>query len=112
MKRELTGGKLLIGALLFRQLLLKHVLAEDEKNVAVLLPPSVGAAVVNAALAVARRVAVNLNYTLTDDQANYCIREAGIRRVLTSRQFMAKRPMNLDAEIVFVEELREKEGRE
>ncbi|HEX6984407.1 MAG TPA: hypothetical protein VF170_03475, partial [Planctomycetaceae bacterium] len=68
MGRELTGGKLLIGALLLKRLLERHVLTADEKNVGVLLPPSVGGAVVNAALAVSRRVAVNLNYTLVEDQ--------------------------------------------
>lgn len=108
MKRELSGGKLLIGALLLKRLLEKHVLAPDEKTVGVLLPPSVGGATINASLAVSRRIAVNLNYTLTEEQVNYCIREAGIRHVLTSRQFLEKRPFKLDAEIVFAEELRPK----
>jgi acyl-[acyl-carrier-protein]-phospholipid O-acyltransferase/long-chain-fatty-acid--[acyl-carrier-protein] ligase len=108
MGRELSGGKLLIGALLLKRLLEKHVLAADETNVGVLLPPSVGGAVTNAALALAKRTVVNLNYTLTPEQVNYCIREAGIRHLLTSRPFLEKRPMTLDAEVVFVEELREK----
>lgn len=108
MGRELTGGKLLIGALLLKRLLDRHVLAADEKNVGVLLPPSVGGAVVNAALAISNRVAVNLNYTLTPEQVNFCIREAGIRHVLTSRAFLEKRPMPLEAEVVFAEELRQK----
>lgn len=106
--RELTGGKLLIGALLLKRLLEKDVLAPDEQNVGVLLPPSVGGATVNASLAVARRTSVNLNYTLSEDQINYCIREAGIRHVITSRQFLEKRPFNLEAEIIFAEELRPK----
>lgn len=108
MGQEITGGKLLIGAILFRRLLDRYVLAPEEKNIGVLLPPSVGGAVVNAALAISRRVAVNLNYSLTEEQVNHCIREAGVRHVLTSRRFLEKRPMKLDAEIVFVEELRKK----
>lgn len=108
MGQEITGGKLLIGAILFRRLLDRCVLAPEEKNIGVLLPPSVGGAVVNAALAISRRVAVNLNYSLTEEQVNHCIREAGVRHVLTSRRFLEKRPMKLDAEIVFVEELRKK----
>jgi acyl-[acyl-carrier-protein]-phospholipid O-acyltransferase/long-chain-fatty-acid--[acyl-carrier-protein] ligase len=106
--REVNGGKLLIGALLFRRLLERHVLTPDETNVGVLLPPSVAGAVVNAAVAVSRRVTVNLNYSLTEEQVNYCIKQAGVRHVLTSRAFLAKRPMTLNAEVVFVEDLREK----
>ncbi len=106
--RELSGRKLLIGALLLKRLLERHVLAADEKNVGVLLPPSVGGAVVNAALAIGGRVAVNLNYTLSAEQANYCLREAGIKHVLTSKAFLDKRPMALDVPTVFVEELRPK----
>lgn len=108
MGRELTGGKLLIGAILFKRLLEKHVLASTEKTVGVLLPPSVGAATINASLAISKRVAVNLNYTLTEDQINFCIREAGIKHVLTSRAFLEKKPVKLDAEVIFAEELRTK----
>ena len=46
----------------------------------------------------AGKVTVNLNYTLTEDVVNYCIREAGIKQVITSRAFMEKRPMKLEAE--------------
>jgi acyl-[acyl-carrier-protein]-phospholipid O-acyltransferase/long-chain-fatty-acid--[acyl-carrier-protein] ligase len=108
MGRELSGGKLLIGALLLKRLLEKHVLARDESTVGVLLPPSVGSATVNAALAISNRVAVNLNYTLTQDQINFCIREAGVTHVITSRAFLEKKPLELDAKIVFAEELRSK----
>ncbi|MDQ3329712.1 MAG: AMP-binding protein [Planctomycetota bacterium] len=108
MGRELTGGKLLIGALLIKRLLEKHVLAVDERTVGVLLPPSVGSATINAALAISKRVSVNLNYTLTDDQINFCIRDADIKHVLTSRAFLEKKPVKLDAEVVFAEDLRTK----
>ena len=50
-------------SLVLRRLLMREVLQEDEKHVGVLLPPSVGAVVTNAALTLAKRVAVNLNYT-------------------------------------------------
>ena len=106
MGRELTGGKTLVGALLFKRLLERHVLTPNDQTVGILLPPSVAGAVTNAALAIGRRVSVNLNYTLTESQVNYCIREAGIRHVITSRQFLEKRPMQLQAEVVFVEDLR------
>ena len=107
---ELTGKKLLIGTLLFRSLLRKHVLGKDETHVGVLLPPSAGAVLANTALTVDSRVAVNLNYTLSDEVANHCVKAAGVRHVLTSRAFLKKRPMDLDAELVFLEDLKAKAG--
>ncbi len=103
---ELTCGQLLTGALVMKRLLEREVLQPDEQTVGVLLPPSAGALVVNAALALMRRVVVNLNYTLSNEDVNYCIREAGIRHVLTSGKFLERRPFELDAEVVLLEELR------
>ncbi|MEX0703532.1 MAG: acyl-[ACP]--phospholipid O-acyltransferase [Planctomycetales bacterium] len=105
---ELTGGRLLAGSLIFKKLLERHVLDADEKMVGILLPPSVGGVLTNAALTLSGRVAVNLNYTLSQHDMDYCVREAGIRHVVTSRKFLEKRPMEFDAETVFVEDLREK----
>ncbi|MCR9202347.1 MAG: acyl-[ACP]--phospholipid O-acyltransferase [Planctomycetaceae bacterium] len=107
---ELTGGRLLTGALAFHNLLTSRVLDADEKMVGLLVPPSAGGAVANLAIALSGRVSVNLNYTLSEDVVNFCIREAGIKRVLTSRKFMEKRPMNLEAEVVYLEDLREQIG--
>ena len=105
---ELTGRKLLIGSLLFRSLLRRHVLAADESHVGILLPPSAGAVLANTALTLDRRVTVNLNYTLSNEVANHCLEAAGVRHVLTIRAFLKKRPMELDAEYVHLEDLREK----
>ncbi len=107
---SLSGYKLLIGTLVMRRLLRKHVFAAGEQNIGILLPPSVGASVVNTAVAVDGRVAVNLNYTMSDEVNNYCIRQAGIKHVLTSKRFLEKNPVTLDAEMVLLEDLREKVG--
>ena len=56
----------------------------------VLLPPSVAAVVANAALAIDRRVAVNLNYTMTPEVINDCISQCGIRHVFSSRRVMER----------------------
>ena len=103
---QLTGGHLLIGALLFRKLLVSKVLRSDTQYVGILVPPSVGGVLANTGLTLANKVTVNLNYTLTEDLVNFCIREAGIKQVLTSRAFMEKRPMKLDAEVIFLEDLK------
>jgi 1-acyl-sn-glycerol-3-phosphate acyltransferase len=105
---SLTGGQLLMRAIILRRLLLRHVLAPDEKYVGVLLPPSTGGVVVNAALALAGRVACNLNYTVSADVMNKCIAKAGIRHVLTSQRVVDKLGMKLDAEVVLLEEFKDK----
>lgn len=103
---ELNGGKLLAATLVFRRQLLK-VIAADEKHVGVFLPPTVGGALANLALTCAGRVAVNLNYTLSDDDLRYSVKSAGLKHIVTSRKMLEKRPCELGAEWVFLEDLKE-----
>ena len=49
--------------LALRRVLRREILGQDERIVGLLLPPSVGSVLANAALALDRRIAVNLNYT-------------------------------------------------
>ena len=94
--------------LILRRLLMREVLQEDERYVGILIPPTTGAAITNAAVTFAGRVAVNLNYTVTNDIMNACIRKAGIRHVLTTRKVMEKFDFDLDAEVILLDDLREK----
>jgi 1-acyl-sn-glycerol-3-phosphate acyltransferase len=105
---DLTGGQLLMRTLLARRLLLRDVLDDDETHVGVLLPPSAGAIAINVAITLLKRTSVNLNYTVTPDVMNSCIEQAGIRRVLTTRKFMEKINLQIDTEIVYLDDLREK----
>jgi len=102
---ELSGGRLLTGALAFHRLLTTSVLKPDVNNVGVLLPPSVGGILTNSALSLAGKVTVNLNYTLSEEVINYCIRSSGVKQVITSKRFLKQRPYNLEAEVVFMEDL-------
>jgi acyl-[acyl-carrier-protein]-phospholipid O-acyltransferase/long-chain-fatty-acid--[acyl-carrier-protein] ligase len=104
----LTGGALLTRSLVLRRLLRRHVLRPDERYVGILLPPTCAAVAANVALTLDRRVTVNLNYTLTPELLNSCIAQAGIRHVLTSRRFLERLPLELDAELVCLEDYREK----
>lgn len=104
---SLTGGELLTRALVLRRLLRRSVLDPDERNVAVLLPPTAAAVVTNLALSLDNRVVVNLNYTLSADMLNASLAQAGVRHVLTSRKFLERVPLQLDAEIVCLEDFRE-----
>ena len=105
---RLAGAGLLMRTLIFRRLLRREVRAADERYVGLLLPPSAGAVVANAALAVDQRISVNLNYTLSSDVLNACIARCGIRHVLTSRRVMERLDLKIDAELVFLEDFRAK----
>jgi acyl-[acyl-carrier-protein]-phospholipid O-acyltransferase/long-chain-fatty-acid--[acyl-carrier-protein] ligase len=105
---ELNGAKTLAASLAFRRVLERQVFSRDERTVGLLLPPSVGGALANLAVSLSGRTTANLNYTLSDEVLNYCVKEAGIRHVLTSRRFLEKKPVALQgAEFVFLEDLKE-----
>ncbi|HEX7377600.1 MAG TPA: AMP-binding protein [Pirellulales bacterium] len=106
--QDMTGGALLMRSLILRRLLLREVLAPDEKNVGLLLPPSAGGVLANTAVTLAGRVTVNLNYTVSAEVMRSCIKQAGIRHVLTSRRVLEKLGYDLGAEPVFLEDVREK----
>ena len=103
---ELSGRALLLRTLTVRRLLARRLRA-DERFVGVLLPPTVGGVLVNAALPLMRRVTVNLNYTMPPDLLNACIARSGVRHVITSRRVIEKFKLRLDAEIIYLEDLRD-----
>jgi acyl-[acyl-carrier-protein]-phospholipid O-acyltransferase/long-chain-fatty-acid--[acyl-carrier-protein] ligase len=107
---ELSSSDLLMRSLIARRILRKHYLADDEQYVAVLLPPSVPAAVTNLALALDSRVSVNLNYTVSEEILNACIELCGIKHVITSRKVMDKLKFKLNAEIICLEDFRDQVG--
>jgi acyl-[acyl-carrier-protein]-phospholipid O-acyltransferase/long-chain-fatty-acid--[acyl-carrier-protein] ligase len=102
---SLNGRDVLLRALVLRRLL-RRELAADERNVGVLLPPTVAGVVTNLALALDKRVAVNLNYSLTPELIRHSIKQAGIRHAVTSRAFLQRMPVELDpAEAIVLEDL-------
>ncbi len=105
---NVTGGQLLMRALILRRLLRRETLGPGDKSVGLLLPPSVGGAITNVALALDRRVAVNLNYTVTSNVLNDCIAQAGIAHVLTTRKFMDKMSFELDANVVYLDDFKDR----
>ncbi|MGL6194515.1 MAG: 1-acyl-sn-glycerol-3-phosphate acyltransferase, partial [Thermoguttaceae bacterium] len=82
---KLSGSKFLLATLVLRRILRREVLAKDEKNIGLFVPMSVGGCLTNATLALDNRVAVNLNFTFTEQILNGCIEKADIKHVLTSR---------------------------
>ena len=105
-----TGAKLnAIQSLTGSYLLGKAValnLAEGEENVGVFLPPSVGAALVNAGLLLHGKVAINLNYTASKDVVDACVAKAGIKTIVSSRKFSEKLGWEPDGKRIYLEDLR------
>ncbi len=105
---ELRGDQLLMGTLALRRVLRREVLGNDELRVGLLLPPSAGSVLANTALTIDRRVTVNLNYTVSSDVMNECIAQCGIRHVLTSPRVLERFPLKINAELVYLEDLKKK----
>ncbi len=105
---DASGRQLLIRTLALRRVLRREVFTTDERFVGVLLPPSVGGVVVNAMLALDRRVSANLNYTASARVINHCTSELGVRHILSSERFMSKLELDLDTEVVLLDSLKDK----
>ncbi|RLS59949.1 MAG: AMP-dependent synthetase [Planctomycetota bacterium] len=84
-----TGGELLLRILAARRVL-NRVLAPEERLVGVMLPPTVAAVVINAALSLCGRVAVNLNYSTSQSILATTIEKAGLTHVISSPVFLAR----------------------
>jgi acyl-[acyl-carrier-protein]-phospholipid O-acyltransferase/long-chain-fatty-acid--[acyl-carrier-protein] ligase len=101
-----TTGRELLTRILVARSVLERALAADERMVGVLLPPTVGAAIVNAALALSGRVAVNLNYTSSQPILDLCIERARLRHVITSPQFLSRVKLDVGERLLDAGELR------
>lgn len=101
---RLSAIQALTGSYLLGQNMIKHVAAGDER-IGVFLPPSVGAALVNAGLGLHGKVAINLNYTASKDVVDACVAKAGIRTVVSSRKFAEKLGWEPDGKKIYVEDL-------
>jgi acyl-[acyl-carrier-protein]-phospholipid O-acyltransferase/long-chain-fatty-acid--[acyl-carrier-protein] ligase len=81
-------------------------LAGDEEVVGVLLPPGRGGSAVNVSLALAGRVALNLNHTLGEAALARILERAGVRTVVSARPYLERigEPA-LPARVLHAEEL-------
>lgn len=101
---RLSYFKGLVGSLMLARKF-KKVLG-DAKMVGLLVPPSVGGALTNAALQFMGKVPVNLNYTASAEALRSAVDQCNIRQVLTSREFLAKFPLEVPGEAIYLEDIR------
>lgn len=66
-----------------------------EKFVGIMLPPSVGGALVNHAASLSGRISVNLNYTTGRSGLEAAARQADLKTIVTSRRFIEKAGLDL-----------------
>ena len=74
----------------------------------ILLPTSVGGALVNMAASLSGRVVVNLNFTAGKAAMSSASAQAGVKTVVTSRAFIQKASLELPegVEVIWIEDVR------
>jgi acyl-[acyl-carrier-protein]-phospholipid O-acyltransferase/long-chain-fatty-acid--[acyl-carrier-protein] ligase len=87
-------------------------LLADDAMVGIWLPPSAGAAITNIAVACLGKTSVNLNYTSAPGIVQSAIRQCNIRKVLTSRLFTHRVPIDPGpgVDLVYGEDFRKTVG--
>lgn len=97
--KAVAGGVVLARALRLRW--------QDQQHVGILLPPSIGAALVNLAASLSGRTSVNLNYTAGAAGMASAAKQANLRTVVTSKKFLSKARVEVPegVEPIWIEEL-------
>ncbi|MER3440250.1 MAG: hypothetical protein C4296_02580 [Gemmataceae bacterium] len=108
--RALTYGQALAGAILLARKLGPRL--GNQQMVGVLLPTTAAGVLVNMALALLRRTAVNLNYTASREAFESAIRQADVQTVLSARTFSRKLPVQVPDNVRtwYIEDVREEIG--
>ena len=103
-----SGAKVTFGEALAKCLFLtgrlKSILQGKEK-VGILVPPSVGGALLNWAVLLMGKIPVNLNYTLSQDGIASCLEQCGITEVIASGKLMERLKLELPVPVHNLEDL-------
>jgi acyl-[acyl-carrier-protein]-phospholipid O-acyltransferase / long-chain-fatty-acid--[acyl-carrier-protein] ligase len=101
--KDLSFGKTLTAAILLRNWI--RARTGSGERIGLLLPSSVGGALANLGVALAGRIAVNLNFTTGHAAIAAAIAQCDIRVVLTSRVFLEKIKLDTLPGAVYLEDL-------
>jgi acyl-[acyl-carrier-protein]-phospholipid O-acyltransferase / long-chain-fatty-acid--[acyl-carrier-protein] ligase len=102
-----SGKQVTFGESLMKTIFIARRLEREwagQKMVGILLPPSMGGALVNFAAMLAGKVPVNLNYTLSEEGIASCIQQCGITTVISSKLFLSKVKLNVPCRVVHLED--------
>jgi len=108
--RQLSYHRALTAATAFAAEINK--ITNGRKNIGLLLPASVPAALANLAITMLGKVAVNLNYTASRGQIESAVEQCGIKTIITSRCLLEKTAGFPDLPgVVFIEDITAAIGR-
>lgn len=104
-KPKVTGLEALTGTIALARALRTHW--ANQTTVGILLPPSVGGALVNFAATLSGRTTVNLNYTAGKQGMESAARQAGLQTIVTSRLFVEKAKLDLpeSVQVLWIEDI-------
>jgi acyl-[acyl-carrier-protein]-phospholipid O-acyltransferase/long-chain-fatty-acid--[acyl-carrier-protein] ligase len=100
--RKLNFGRTLVGAMLFRRLILEQY--GNEEMIGILLPPSVPAALLNLGISMAGRVPVNLNYTASAEALSIAAQRCKIKTIFTTEKLLSRLSIPKRPEMVMIED--------
>jgi acyl-[acyl-carrier-protein]-phospholipid O-acyltransferase/long-chain-fatty-acid--[acyl-carrier-protein] ligase len=111
LRPRMSGLQTLTGAIALARALRFHW--RDQPHVGILLPPSVGGALVNVAALLNGRTSVNLNYTVGRAGLESACRLAKLRTIVTSGRFVEKAKLEIPegVTILWLEEITPRIGR-
>jgi len=81
---------------------------ETNEMVGVLLPASCMGSIVNGAVLFSGKVPVNLNFTLSEQALDSCIRQCRMNTIVTSRKFLEKIKIKELPQMVYLEDIKRK----
>lgn len=101
---QVRYGSVLLKSIFLARRLRKHW--RGQEMVGLLLPPSVGGALVNYAASLLGKVSVNFNYTASNEITASCAKQCSIQTTVTSKAFLAKLPnLAVPGETLVLEDL-------
>ncbi|HEV2352082.1 MAG TPA: acyl-[ACP]--phospholipid O-acyltransferase [Terriglobia bacterium] len=100
--RKLNFGRTLVGAMLFRRMILKK--CAQEKMIGILLPPSVPTALLNIGISMAGPVPVNLNYTSSPESMAVAIAKCEIKTIFTTEKLLERLSIPRTPNMVMIED--------
>ncbi len=101
--KKLDYGMTLVSAVVIASKI--RVRLDQEKTVGILIPPSVGAALVNIAVSSLNKVPVNINYTSSKEAIQSIVKQCAMQYVITSRVFLEKIGIEITCEKIFIEDI-------
>jgi acyl-[acyl-carrier-protein]-phospholipid O-acyltransferase/long-chain-fatty-acid--[acyl-carrier-protein] ligase len=102
------SGRQLLSDCLALQRIIRRTFDRNNTTVGILMPPCSSSVLANVSLAINRRVAVNLDYSLNSQVLNESIDQIGIKTVLSTADFRQKIDFNLGAKVILLEDLKDK----